>query len=341
MFCTNCGEPMRDTDKFCAECGAAVVPRKPRNAGPVIEQSAATVAQGEPTAPPAPAKLAEDRRAVQSTTEAFRAPLPSVPSSAGVPRQPELAFSAPQAPTGKAPSQAPPAISPVAPRAASEEERQQVLLQGEEMASVRGMVPPEELPEPFPAPAPAYNAWLDTEPVATPAPTPRAKTISAPPPAASAPAPAEPAAKDDNFFYFYDDATAPRQNRKLLITLLVVFALGIAALIYLMLRSPAKSAPPDSVTVAISPTAADVIAGEAHDFAATVTGSGDTDVTWSVEEGSSGGTVINRGAQAQGGTVAVVGVYVAPAMPGTYHVVATSKADPRKSATAEVLVSGK
>jgi chitinase len=127
----------------------------------------------------------------------------------------------------------------------------------------------------------------------------------------------------------------------LLIVLMVVLALGVLGVIYLLSRPSAKSPAGANVTVTILPAEADVPVGEAHDFSATVTGSGDTDVTWSVAEGSAGGTVVNRGAQAQGGAVASLGVYVAPTTPGTYHVVATSKANPSKSATAEVLVSGK
>jgi hypothetical protein len=277
----------------------------------------------------------------------------------------------------------------------SADEQQRVLLEAQEIASVRGMVPIEELPEIIPAsPASAtqaathaclecgkvnpagnrfcegcgqplqaltgnnaiasqvgpstpsassYNPWLDTEPVTTPAQLSRAKTARASASAPTAPARAAtaPTTKDDNFFYFYDDTKAPRQNRKLLVILLIVFAVGIAGMIYLMLRSPAKSATTGNVTIAISPTSANISPGEGFDFAATVTGTGDTDVTWSVQEGNSAGRVINRGAQAQGGKVASIGVFVAPDTPGTYHVVAASKADPTKSATAEVLVNGK
>lgn len=52
-----------------------------------------------------------------------------------------------------------------------------------------------------------------------------------------------------------------------------------------------------------------------------------TAVTWSVREGSAGGTVTPAG------------LYSAPATPGTYHVVATSVADPSKSAAAVVTVA--
>ena len=53
-------------------------------------------------------------------------------------------------------------------------------------------------------------------------------------------------------------------------------------------------------------------------------------VTWTLREGAAGGTVT---ADAGG-----LGVYVAPAAPGTYHVVATSVADRSKTATAIVQV---
>ena len=122
---------------------------------------------------------------------------------------------------------------------------------------------------------------------------------------------------------------------------MVVLALGVLGVIYLLSRPSAKSAAAANLTITISPAETEVSVGEAHDFSATVSGSGDTDVSWSVVEGSAGGTVVNRGAQAKGGAVANLGVYVAPTTPGTYHIVATSKANTTKSATAEVLVSGK
>ncbi len=256
-----------------------------------------------------------------------------------------------------------------------------MLLEGEEIASVRGMVPIEALPPEFPpaaarvtcafcgaanpanntycercgqrlkaesavpseaavAPA-ATNAWLDVpeparKPAAAPARTPvAANAAPAPPPAATAPG------KDSDFFYFYDDSSRQRGSRKVLIVLMVVLALGVLGVIYLMSRPAAKHIAAGNVTITVTPTEAEVAAGAAQDFSASVSGSGDTDVTWSVVEGNSGGTIVSHGAQAQGGSVASLGSYTAPPTPGTYHIVATSKADPTKSATAEALVSGK
>jgi hypothetical protein len=88
---------------------------------------------------------------------------------------------------------------------------------------------------------------------------------------------------------------------------------------------PPPPPPPGSVRIEIAPTSAAAATGGAVDFQATVTGSADTAVTWTVREPS-------------GGTVAA-GRYVAPAAPGTYHVVATAHADAARSAEATVTVT--
>jgi len=188
------------------------------------------------------------------------------------------------------------------------------------------------------APAPiTQTSWLDDNQRAS-APAPAAAVPVAP--VAAAPAPNGSQSTED-FFYFYDDKAARRGNRPLLFALVAVLVLGIVGVLYLMLRPSSKAAPAGNVTVSLSPAEATVATGGTQDFAATVDGSGDSDVTWSVQEGNSGGTVVNRGAQAQGGSVATMAIYAAPTKPGTYHVVATSKADPTKSATAEVTVGEK
>jgi hypothetical protein len=87
------------------------------------------------------------------------------------------------------------------------------------------------------------------------------------------------------------------------------------------------TAPAPAVSVAVSPTAASLAAGGTRTFAATVTGSTNTAVTWSVQEG------------AMGGSVTAAGLYTAPATAGTYHVVAKSVADATKIATATVTVT--
>lgn len=81
-----------------------------------------------------------------------------------------------------------------------------------------------------------------------------------------------------------------------------------------------------SVSVAITPASASLQAGGAQVFSATVTGSSNQAVTWGVVE-------------AAGGNISAAGLYTAPAAAGSYHVQATSGADPKKSALAAVVVS--
>jgi hypothetical protein len=87
--------------------------------------------------------------------------------------------------------------------------------------------------------------------------------------------------------------------------------------------------PPPPVTVAVSPSPGAVNACKTLTFSATVTGTTDGAVTWSVQEGATGGAVTSAG------------VYTAPTAAGTYHVVATSHADPSKQAIVAVTVTTK
>jgi hypothetical protein len=83
-----------------------------------------------------------------------------------------------------------------------------------------------------------------------------------------------------------------------------------------------------AVTVTISPSAVSLAENGSQQFTATVTGATDASVTWSVEEGFSGGTVSSSG------------LFLAPSALGTFHVVATSNADSTQSAVATVTMSG-
>ena len=82
---------------------------------------------------------------------------------------------------------------------------------------------------------------------------------------------------------------------------------------------------PPPVAVTISPTTATVDACTTRTFTATVSGSTDQVVSWSVVE-------------AGGGSVTSAGVYTAPATAGTYHVVTTAHASSTATATATVAV---
>jgi hypothetical protein len=93
-------------------------------------------------------------------------------------------------------------------------------------------------------------------------------------------------------------------------------------------QSP-RSAPPDAqVSITLQPTSVTIQHGAVQQFSAAVTQVADASVVWSVVEGAAGGTIDARG------------LYTAPETSGTFHVTATSRADPSKSVTALVTVLG-
>jgi hypothetical protein len=79
------------------------------------------------------------------------------------------------------------------------------------------------------------------------------------------------------------------------------------------------------VAVTVSPASVAVPPGGTKSFTCTVTGSANTGCTWQVTE-------------AGGGTITAAGVYTGPATAGTYHVVASSVAQPGANGTAVVTV---
>ena len=83
---------------------------------------------------------------------------------------------------------------------------------------------------------------------------------------------------------------------------------------------------PTELVVQVVPASATVVARGSASFTAAVTGTAVVGVTWTVRE-------------ATGGTIDASGRYVAPQGTGTYHVVATSVADPLVSASATVTVT--
>lgn len=85
-----------------------------------------------------------------------------------------------------------------------------------------------------------------------------------------------------------------------------------------------------SVSVTISPTSATVATGGVQQFTASVTGSSDTSVTWSVDGTAGGNSTV--------GTVSSSGLYTAPSATGNHTVTATSVADSTQSASAAVTV---
>jgi len=87
-------------------------------------------------------------------------------------------------------------------------------------------------------------------------------------------------------------------------------------------RSTGTTAPGD---VTVSPRTAQVESGGTVRYAAKVANAQVSQVTWTVQE-------------VGGGTIDPTGLYGAPGMPGTFHVVATSVADPSKAGTGTVTV---
>ena len=114
----------------------------------------------------------------------------------------------------------------------------------------------------------------------------------------------------------------------------MVFALSLGLLFLPTGCDPSTSATPSasspsassSVSVAVVPSTATIPEGGSLSFLATVRGVADTRVTWSVPEGTTGGSITSSGA------------YTAPNTLGTYHVVATSAADATTSASAVVTI---
>src|SRR5580704_2396889 len=96
-------------------------------------------------------------------------------------------------------------------------------------------------------------------------------------------------------------------------------------------KSSPGSTPPSQMTVSVTPTAANVRAGAGEPFAASVTGTTNQGVTWSVN-----GVV---GGNATVGTITNTGVYTAPAVPtnpNTITISAASVADSGASGTSAV-----
>lgn len=109
----------------------------------------------------------------------------------------------------------------------------------------------------------------------------------------------------------------------------LVSRLALVVLLPLILLSCGGAGNPpasDQLQVAVYPSAVNLDQGGTKTFTVTVTGSSNRAVTWSVREGPSGGNITSAG------------VYAAPSVAGTYHVVATSQADSTKTAFATIVV---
>lgn len=93
-----------------------------------------------------------------------------------------------------------------------------------------------------------------------------------------------------------------------------------------------------NILVTITPASLKMHAGKSSEFAAVVSGSDENEVNWSIEEGDVGGRVTPHGAKAEAGSISSLATYTAPKKAGTYHLRASSKSNPDKSATASITV---
>ncbi|HYL94128.1 MAG TPA: hypothetical protein VEW69_13335 [Alphaproteobacteria bacterium] len=91
------------------------------------------------------------------------------------------------------------------------------------------------------------------------------------------------------------------------------------------MQPPPPVAPP-TIAVAVTPPTINAMSGTAIQFKAVVTGTANTDVTWSIAEGNTGGSISSTG------------LYVAPTAQGLFHVRATSVVDGTTMGVAGVTV---
>src|SRR4029077_881953 len=107
--------------------------------------------------------------------------------------------------------------------------------------------------------------------------------------------------------------------------------LGLSCATVLLAGCAGTSSKTTAITISVAPTAASVAVGNTQQFAATVMGTSNTAVTWSVVGGASNGTISTSG------------LYTAPATvpnPPQVTLTTTAQADSTKSASATVTVTG-
>ncbi len=107
--------------------------------------------------------------------------------------------------------------------------------------------------------------------------------------------------------------------------------LGLGCATVLLAGCGGTSPKTTAITISVAPTAASVAVGNTQQFTATVTGTSNAAVTWSVAGG------------AANGTISITGLYTTPATtpnPPQATVTATSQADSTKFASATVTVTG-
>src|SRR5713101_614024 len=97
---------------------------------------------------------------------------------------------------------------------------------------------------------------------------------------------------------------------------------------------PPPPPPPPPITVSVTPASAFVLLGNALNLSATVSGTSDAGVVWSVND--------VPGGNSSAGTITASGIYTAPAdmpQPASVEIRATSHADPTKTGSAQITVA--
>lgn len=89
--------------------------------------------------------------------------------------------------------------------------------------------------------------------------------------------------------------------------------------------TPTPTPTPIPITVEVLPQTVTVNVGSTVRFSASVTGATNTSVLWSIAEN-------------EGGTISGDGAYIAPTVPGVFHIIATSQADNTRVGQATVTV---
>ncbi len=125
---------------------------------------------------------------------------------------------------------------------------------------------------------------------------------------------------------------------ELLVAALLVLGAAAAILIFRSTLPNKAASQSRNIAVTIKPSSVTVRAGKEVEFAAAVSGGPNDEVNWTLQEGAEGGRVVTRGAKAEAGKVWSLATYTAPRKSGTYHLLATSKANAQSSAIASITV---
>ncbi len=321
MFCTNCGRSLRPQDRFCGYCGTPAI------------------TSGE--APSAPIPSASEPAAGRSIDNSVRTPplsgtssFHAVPLRNSEPPQPDSPGQEPTRASSVFSYRARPNIDAEPPAVADspapvEQESLPMEISGPPSRSVPD-VPESRAAAPLVLPETPVSAYIPPPPE----PIRSAFTYAAPPEGESLPPTA------------YDTEVADEHTggRALWIAIAVVLIGGLAAIFWMLRPAGSVSSKPTAqsgeISVALSPALAQTTPLNAVDLTATVNGTSTPDVTWTVQENGASGHVVPRGILAKGGQMSATAVYVAPSVPGVFHVIVASKADPSKTAVAEITVSG-